>query len=411
MLIDNKGWNNFIRTSSSKSLSELDNLKRKVINKKKGYELPFLEKLDNEKLVTLLQDAQQSFFGLNNIILIGTGGSSLGAKSYLSLNKKKTSKFIFLDNLDLIDIENKLEKIKNKKFGLLVISKSGETIEVLAILSFILKNYKSNIKSNNNILVITENKDSTLSNFAKKKKFKVLDHPKKIGGRFSCFSLTGLLPLEIDHKAALLAKEKAEQTFDKYLNPQSSLLFKSLIALKYFSQSKNYFGHVVIVYEQNLIPLVEWYRQLWSESLGKNKKALHFLSALGPNDHHSQAQIWLGGPKNLIYTIILNKNVNCDFKIKDTTKTFPTFINNKNFFDISNTMAKSVSKKILNNGSPIRTIYLDNSNVISKAELMSYLMLEVSFLAKTLKVNPLDQPEVEKLKALTKKELKKNATN
>ena len=89
MLIDNKGWNNFIRTSSSKSLSELDNLKRKVINKKKGYELPFLEKLDNEKLVTLLQDAQQSFFGLNNIILIGTGGSSLGAKSYLSLNKKK----------------------------------------------------------------------------------------------------------------------------------------------------------------------------------------------------------------------------------------------------------------------------------------------------------------------------------
>ena len=50
-----------------------------------------------------------------------------------------------------------------------------------------------------------------------------------------------------------------------------------------------------------------WYRQLWGESLGKNSRGVHIIPAMGSTDQHSQLQMWLDGPDNLFYTIILPK--------------------------------------------------------------------------------------------------------
>ena len=126
------------------------------------------------------------------IIAIGMGGSILGTQAINSFLKRKINKeLIFLNNLDFEKIE-KLNKHKNLKNSLfLIISKSGNTIEVLSIINS-LKN-KANFNTQNT-LVVTDNKKSHLNNFAKKLKIKIIFHRNYIGGRYSIFSETSLVP-------------------------------------------------------------------------------------------------------------------------------------------------------------------------------------------------------------------------
>ena len=92
----------------------------------------------------------------------------------------------------ILDQINKLNKIKNLKNSLfIIISKSGNTIEVLSIINSLKK--KANF-NNKNSIIITENKKSHLSSFAKELKIKIIFHRKYIGGRYSIFSETALVP-------------------------------------------------------------------------------------------------------------------------------------------------------------------------------------------------------------------------
>ena len=109
-----------------------------------------------------------------NIIFLGTGGSSLGGKTLVSiksnffLNKKKPQIF-FLENVDQVSISGLLDQLNMKKTSVVVISKSGETIETLAQFFFIKKIISKTRNYKKRILVITENKQSTLKKSKKKK--------------------------------------------------------------------------------------------------------------------------------------------------------------------------------------------------------------------------------------------------
>ena len=124
------------------------------------------------------------------VIIIGMGGSILGAKAIYSFLKYKIKKeFIFVDNLD----EGFLKKIK-KEYNLskslfLIVSKSGNTNETIINLSY----FKSFLKKSNTI-VVAENKNNFLSSFAKNNEFTFIKHNPFIGGRYSVFSEVGMLP-------------------------------------------------------------------------------------------------------------------------------------------------------------------------------------------------------------------------
>ena len=150
-----------------------------------------------------------------------------------------------------------------------------------------------------------------------------------------------------------------------------------------------------------------WYRQLWGESLGKNSRGVHIIPAMGSTDQHSQLQMWLDGPDNLFYTIILPKKRKKDFKLIDKNKFMPSYLNKK-LGTILNTMGLATYKELAKTGKPVRLIYLDDDGLYPAIKLMSFFMLEVSFLGKYLGINPFDQPAVEKVKLLTKKLLMKN---
>ena len=133
----------------------------------------------NRKLIT-------KFKKYSKINLIGMGGSSLGARSiYFFLKKKIKKEFRFFDNLSS---QNEIMKPEKKVLNL-IISKSGNTLETIANVNFIIKKNQKNI-------FITENKNNYLINLAKKLKSDVF-HNNFIGGRFSVLSEVGMLPAEL----------------------------------------------------------------------------------------------------------------------------------------------------------------------------------------------------------------------
>ena len=145
-----------------------------------------------------------------------------------------------------------------------------------------------------------------------------------------------------------------------------------------------------------------WYRQLWGESLGKKGKGIHLLPAIGSIDQHSQLQMWLDGPDNLFYTIILPKKRKIDFKLKDK-KVYSSLFKQKKLGNILYTMGISYIHRVGKAGRPVRLIYLDDDTLYPAIKLMSFLMLEVTLLGKYLGINPFNQPAVEKVKIINKK--------
>ena len=408
MLIKLKGWK---KLTNNKTLSDLNNILIKInkgINKGSN-EFSFLRADNNKEIFSYLKKYKKKFKKIDSFLLIGTGGSSLGAKAIISLYDKK--KINFIENLDPSTLKNFFKNNKKNNLGLLIISKSGETLEVLCLFDILMNSFKNHFDLINNTLIISDKNNSTLRNIANKYSLDVLDHDETIGGRFSCFSLTGLLPMYLAGINSIKLKELVDKSFKKNLLSKNNVNSIFITAVSQIIKKKDITGHIFLVYSDGLINVGNWYKQLWNESLGKNSLGLHLTSALGAVDQHSQLQMWLDGPKNLIFTIVIPKKRNNDFKVKNKKNILPAYLNNKKMGDLLYIMAESTAAELRKAGAQVRVIYIEDDKEESVIKLMTLFFLEVSLIGKLIGINPFNQPAVEKVKLRIKKNLKQNARN
>ena len=407
MLIELKGWkkltNNKISSDLNNKLAEI----KKSINR--SLEFSFLRSDNNKEIFSYLKKYKKKFKKIDSFLLIGTGGSSLGSKAVISLNDKKRIKFI--ENLDPLTLKNFFKNNKKNNLGLLVISKSGETLEVLCLFDVLINSFKNYFDLINNTLIISDKKNSTLRNIADKYSIDVLDHDETIGGRFSCFSLTGLLPMYLAGINSIKLKELVDKSFKKDLLSKNNVNSIFITAVSQIIKKKEITGHIFLVYSDSLINVGNWYKQLWNESLGKNGLGLYLTSALGAVDQHSQLQMWLDGPKNLIFTIVIPKKRTHDFKVKNKKNILPAYLNNNRMGDLLNIMAESTVAELRKTGAYVRVIYIEDDQEESVIKLMTLFILEVSLIGQLIGINPFDQPAVEKVKLRIKKNLTQNARN
>ncbi len=284
-------------------------------------------------------------------------------------------------------------------------------MEVLCLFDILMNSFKNNFDLKNNTLIISDKKKSTLRNIANKYSIDVLDHDETIGGRFSCFSLTGLLPMYLAGINSIKLKELVDKSFKKYLLNKNNVNNIFMAAVSQIIKKKKITGHIFLVYSDSLMNVGNWYKQLWNESLGKNGLGLYLISALGAVDQHSQLQMWLDGPKNLIFTIVIPKKRTHDFKVKNNKNILPAYLNNKRMGDLLNIMAESTAAELRKAGAYVRIIYIEDDKEESVIKLMTSFILEVSLIGKLIGINPFDQPAVEKVKVRIKKNLKQNARN
>tara|TARA_Y100001970_G_scaffold290944_1_gene426354 strand:+ start:1964 stop:3100 length:1137 start_codon:yes stop_codon:yes gene_type:complete len=329
------------------------------------------------------------------VIIIGMGGSILGAKAIHSFLKHKIKKkFIFLDNLDQNYLRDIKKKIDSKKTLFIIISKSGNTNETLVNLSY----FKKQIK-NNNTIVITEKKNSNLFKFAKKNKVKIIEHSSEIGGRYSVFSDVGMLPAYLMGLKPSNFKKKLSNYFKNKKNISSSVR-----ELYRFIKNKK---KVLIFF--NYIPELNdflfWCQQLLAESLGKNKKGFIPVISEVPKDHHSLLQLYLDGPPDkffYIFSLKKRKSYKLNFKFFDKNL---SYLNNKTYEQIKNSQKQAFINVLIENKIPYRKIIIKNFDESTLGNLFYMFILETIILGKVFNVNPFDQPAVEKVKILTKKNL------
>jgi len=354
----------------------------------------FSKKFDiNFKILDL-----KKFNNFKSVVLIGMGGSILGAEAiYSFFNNKIKKKFYFIDNLDQLKIENLKKKNRLKKNLFIIISKSGNTLETLINSNL----FKDEI-NNKNTIIITEKKTNLLNSFANKKKILQIDHKDYIGGRYSVLSEVGMIPA---YFMGLKIKYFRKNLLDLFRSKEKNLLLDNVIKLSHIYRYKKINSIILLNYAPEVNKFLYWCQQLIAESLGKKGKGLLPVVSVAPRDHHSLLQLYLDGPKDklfYIFSLKLNK------KIKKNKKVSEKNLQQAGYKDLAKT--KEAQKNALiqvlkSKNIPYQEFVINKKNEETLGELFSYFIMETALIGKLIGLNPFDQPAVEQVKILTKKHL------
>ena len=326
------------------------------------------------------------------------GGSSLGTKAIFSfLEEKIKKKLFFLDNLNLAELQNFKKKLDIKVTLFIIVSKSGNTLETLVNANFL----KNKINKRNSI-IISERTNNLLKQFADKNNIYFIEHKNYIGGRYSVLSEVGMVPAYLMNLNIKLFRQYLSKLFN---GEKKKILINSVAHLKEIYRLKKINSIIFLNYAPELNDFLFWCQQLIAESLGKNNFGLMPVVSIAPRDHHSLLQLYLDGPKDKLFYIFSSNQ-------KDSAKTNSNifgkgfnYAENKNFNKIKLSQKKALIQALKNKKISFREFEINKSNESTLGELFGYFMLETVFLGKAIGVDPYDQPAVEEVKILTKKNL------
>jgi glucose-6-phosphate isomerase len=376
-----------------------DDLQKKIKNKK----LPQIEVIFNQKNLSEFSKIAKKISPYKKIVILGVGGSSLAGKTLSAL--KFPNKLEFLESIDPTTLKNSLDVINLKNTFFLVISKSGETIETTCQTLIIVEKFRQEKIKNfaKQFLFVTESLNNSLAKIATELNIEIVNHPKDIGGRFSCFSITGMLPALLAGLDPKKIRNGAKKVIDDFLSGDKNIINSCETQLSLYSQG--FKSNVIMPYIDNLKNFTDWYRQLWAESLGKNGFGSLPINSMGTVDQHSQLQLYLEGPKDKFFTFITTKKAVDDFAVIDLLAC-KTLFGGKKLSEIVRVEQETTIEVLNRKKLPIRIFEVNKINEETLGALMMQMFLETILIAYTQNIDPFDQPAVELRKDLAKKILK-----
>lgn len=358
----------------------------------------------------------------SDLIVLGTGGSSLGAQALVQLTGWGTPGFVtpegrprlhFFDNLDALTMAAALKTMDLRTTRFLSISKSGGTAETLmqtlAAMS-VLERAGGGKYMKHHFAVLTEPAKNGVPNplrkLAGERDFPVADHDPAVGGRFSALTNVGLLPAILAGLDPVAIREGAAQVLAPVLDgaPASDVAPALGAGLAVtLAEDHGIAMNVLLAYADRLEKFALWYRQLWAESLGKNGKGTTPIRALGPVDQHSQLQLYLAGPRDKWTTVLMTAAAGTgpDIAPEVAGDAFAEFAGRK-IGDLVDAEQRATADTLAANGHPVRTIRLDKLDERTMGALLMHFMLETILAAHLMGVDPYDQPAVEEGKILAK---------
>jgi glucose-6-phosphate isomerase len=388
-----------------------------------GEALPLLRQIQSDDLLSDLTPVAKGFQTFEDVLILGTGGSSLGGQTLLSLRnpQHKSPRFHFLDNIDPTTFDHLFSTLSFEKTGVIAISKSGNTSETLMQVLICLQQWLVSLSHTNlkdHFLIISETRDNGIRQLAKTYNLPCLDHPTDIGGRFAVFTVVGMLPAmiaNIDVKALRLGARQvlastltATKTQDCL--PLQGALVHMALATRGVTQT------VLMPYIDRLSTFTLWFRQLWAESLGKRDKngesqGITPIQALGTVDQHSQLQLYLDGPRDKLFSIITLDHRENSFKMNlpPVGHSSVDLFQGKTMGDLMIAEQQATIDTLRHHQCPTRVIHLKTLDEKTLGGLMMHYILETLAMAHLMDVNPFDQPAVEEGKILTQRYLAQSA--
>ena len=375
--------------------------------------------LPEQNIHNILEYTEHFNGEIENIVVLGIGGSSLGSKAiyeFLKPVKTPKRKLYFFESTDPLNIMEILSKIDLEKSHFLIISKSGTTVETISIFK-----YLYNIQNSPSNYTFITDEASPLDKFAQEIGSKTFYLPANVGGRFSVLSVVGLLPLAlcgVDIKELLSGADKVKESFfnDGYL--KESLLNKGIFYAKYHT---TYNINCLFAYSETLRYFSEWYVQLWGESLGKKQcnSAFHVgvtpIGLIGPKDQHSFLQLIVEGTRDKSITFIKIEDFQNELTVPDVKLPHLEsldILNGITFHDLITMQSDSVIEALQLQGDiPLDEIIIERVSEECIGQLIYYYELLTSLVGQLINVNTYNQPGVESGKIILKEKLKKNSLN
>ena len=377
-------------------------------------------------LETIRDTARQLADRAGDIVILGTGGSSLGGQTLAQLagfavpgvgSLRPPPRLHFIDNLDAHTYAELLARLPHATTRFVAISKSGGTAETLmqtiAALSA-LKDAGLQTRIPDLFLGISEpaksGKKNGLRDLLGKFRVPMLDHDPGVGGRYSALTNVGLLPAAMLGLDVGAIREGAGLALAPVLSKKPAAQVPAALGAALsiaLAESKGKSISVLLAYCDRLQRLTHWYVQLWAESLGKEGKGTTPLAALGPVDQHSQLQLFIAGPRDKLFTVVTvgaaGQGPRIDGELAKLAGE-PGF-SGKTIGDLVAAEGRATAETLVKNGCPVRTIHIDRLDEESLGELMMHFMLETIIAAHLLGIDAFDQPAVEEGKVLAKKYL------
>jgi glucose-6-phosphate isomerase len=381
---------------------------------------------DTGDVEEIRQAARHITDGASDVVFLGTGGSSLGAQTLVQLAGHEVPglgafvdgpRLHFMDNLDPDTYAGLLERLPLGTTRFVAVSKSGGTGETLmqtvAALSAV---QAAGLAKDVPRLFygITEpavvGRRNGLRDLLGRHGVVMSDHNPGVGGRYSVLTNVGLLPAAIAGLDVAAVRRGAAKALAPVLAgaepAQVPAAAGAALGVALNAGGKKPMS-VMMAYADRLQRFTHWYVQLWAESLGKDGKGTTPLAVLGPVDQHSQLQLFIGGPRDKLFTVVTaapgGRGPRLDAALSDAAGE-PGF-GGKTIGDLVAAQGRATAETLARNGCPVRTIHLDRLDEESMGELVMHFMLETIVTAHLIGVNAFDQPAVEEGKVLAKKYL------
>lgn len=350
------------------------------------------------------------------IVVIGIGGSYLGARAVIEalqhpfkalLPNEKTPLVLFAGNSMGEDYHKALMDVLNlKDYAVIVISKSGTTTEP-AIAFRILKEHcekkYGKQEAQKRIVAITDEKKGALKKLTIEENYKTFIIPDDVGGRYSVLTPVGLLPIAC-------AGFNIEKLLNSAKNMRNYLLqhpnFKENIAMQYtlsrfmlYNEGKKM--ELMVAYEPQLFFFIEWFKQLFGESDGKEGKGIFPAGAIFSTDLHSLGQYIQEGERNMFETVLSVENVAAYLPIPFDTDDLDglNYLQQKTIHEINLTAEEGTRLAHLSGNVPNIRITIPEISEETLGELIYFFEFSCALGGYMLNINPFDQPGVEAYKS------------
>ncbi|WND03167.1 hypothetical protein QGN29_02145 [Temperatibacter marinus] len=348
-----------------------------------------------------------------DVVILGTGGSSLGAKAATAIAPIMDKEGVALhvpDSLCPFEMDVLLRKLPAETTHILAISKSGTTAETLSQTIVMMNWFEENAITDlkDRFTFVTEPGERVLRKVAEKLGSVTMDHETDIGGRFSVLSNVGMLPVAAMGLNPQCYRKGAKDVIASILeDAQSSASVFGAALLHTLNTERGITQTVLMPYAESLRDLTRWWGQLWAESLGKEGQGTTPLVAVGPVDQHSQLQLYLDGPRDKMYTFITIPSFKQGPVISGQAakEMGLDYMADCTIGDVVTLQSKATQNTLKNKGDIVREFKIDRLNEYNIGAIFMSYMLETGITAGLMGIDAYDQPAVEEGKILTRQYL------
>lgn len=420
--LETKYTENFIKKHEYDQLRPFVELSNQILENKSGAGNDFLgwvdlpKNYDKEEFIRIQKAAEKIKNDSEILIVIGIGGSYLGAKAAIEFlsntfynNQDKSVRkgpqiFFAGTNMSPVYLKHLLDLVGDKDFSINVISKSGTTTEpAIAFRVFKEKLEKKYGKKEaaKRIYATTDKAKGALKNLSTSEGYETFVVPDNVGGRFSVLTAVGLLPIAVAGINIQELMDGAAAAMEDYSNKNfyenDAMIYAATRHILY-NKGKNI--EILTNYEPRLHFIAEWWKQLFAESEGKDGKGIYPTSADFSTDLHSIGQSIQEARRTMFETVLLIDKPEEDILINKEEVDLDglNYISGKTLDYVNKQAAKGVILAHVTGNVPNLVISIPEATPFNLGYLFYFFEKAVAIGGYMLGINPFDQPGVEEYK-------------